>query len=320
MASCPDCGTSVADEQLSCPNCHCLLHATELEALAMKAQVAANGANFPLARDYWAQSLKLLPAETVQYRSIQARIAALDEQIRIAETEGSSRWKKTAGFLGPLAMLVWKMKALLLGLTKIGTLLTMFISFGFYWNLYGWRLGAGLVISIYIHEMGHVLELRKFGIPAGAPMFIPGFGAFIQLRGVSLPPVQDARIGLAGPIFGLGTAIAALVMFEVTGVKIWSVIAYFGAVMNLFNLTPIWQLDGGRGFHSLMRWQRAALLGITGALWLASSETMLVLVALGAAYRLFGKDAATEPDHAGFAQFAGLLVLLTTVAVIAKSR
>ena len=286
----------------------------------MKAQVAANGADLPAARAYWSQSLERLPKGTVQFRSIQARIVTLDEQIRLAAADGGSRWKKRAGFLGPIGMLLWKLKALLLGLTKISTLVTMFVSFGFYWNLYGWRLGLGLVISIYIHEMGHVLELRKFGIPAGAPMFIPGFGAFIQLRGVSLPPVQDARIGLGGPLFGLGTAATALVLFEITGVKIWSVIAYFGAMMNLFNLIPIWQLDGGRGFHSLMRWQRAALLGITASLWLATKEALLILIALGAGYRLFGRDAADEPDHTGFTQFAGLLVLLTLVAVLSKSR
>ena len=317
---CPDCQAPIPEDKLSCPHCHCLLHAAELEALAAKAQAAANSADFVLARSYWARSLELLPSETIQYRSIQAHIAKLDQQIQAAEADGSSRWKKAAGFFGPIGLLLWKLKALLFGLTKLTTLLSMFVSFGLYWSIYGWRLAAGLIVSIYIHEMGHVLELRKFGIPAGAPMFIPGFGAFIQLRNVHLPPVQDSRIGLAGPIFGFAAAAVSLMLFYGTDTKIWAAIAYFGAVVNLFNLIPIWQLDGGRGFHSLMRWQRAAIMGTAVALWLMSSESMLLLIALGSGYRLFTKDAAEEPDHVGFAQYAGLLVVLTTVAVLSKIR
>src|SRR5205823_28674 len=102
-------------------------------------------------------------------------------------------------------------------LTKIGTLLTMFASLGVYWALYGWALALGVVISIYIHEMGHVAMIRHYGFPASAPMFIPGLGAFIRLRGVHLPPIPDARIGLAGPVYGLGAALAALAVYYVTG-------------------------------------------------------------------------------------------------------
>jgi Zn-dependent protease len=317
---CPDCQTDIPDQPLSCPNCHALLHAAELESLAAKAQAAANSADFPAARTYWQRGLELLPEDTVQYRSVKAHIAKLDRQIQAAEANGSSTWKKATGFFGPIALLLWKLKALLLGLTKISTLLSMFVSFGFYWSIYGWRLAAGLLISIYIHEMGHVIELRKFGIPAGAPMFIPGFGAFIQLRGVNLPPIQDARIGLAGPIYGFAAAALSLAIFYTTGAKIWSAIAYFGAVVNLFNLIPIWQLDGGRGFTSLVRWQRATVLATAAALWLATSEAMLLLIALGAGYRLFTKDAAKEPDSLGLTQFIGLLVVLTTIAALTKLR
>jgi Zn-dependent protease len=289
-----------------------------LESLAVKAQAAANGADLNSARDHWARSLELLPPDTVQYRSIQERIRTLDDQIRTSEPHSRKGWRRGAGVLGPIALALWKLKALLLGLTKLTTLLTMFVSFGFYWNLYGWRLAAGLIISIYIHEMGHVLELKKFGIPAGAPMFVPGFGAFIQLRGISLPAIPDARIGLAGPIYGLGAAMLSLIVFYATGSNIWAVIAYFGAIINLFNLIPIWQLDGGRGFHSLTRLQRAILVVISGALWLGSSLGMLLLVMLGAAYRSFRKDSAITADRIGFAQFSGLLVALTVVAFLAK--
>jgi Zn-dependent protease/uncharacterized Zn finger protein (UPF0148 family) len=315
--ACPDCGAVLPPGALSCPHCHSLTHARQLQDLARKAQAASNAGNLALARTYWAQVAELLPPETVQHRSIQARLADLDQQIRMQPSSGTSAIKKGAAGLGPIAVLLWKFKALLLGLTKIGTLLSMFASFGVYWSWYGWPLALGLVLSIYIHEMGHVFALRRFGIPAGAPMFIPGFGAIIQLRGVALPPVQDARIGLAGPIYGLGTALFCLVVYYVTGMKIWGVIASLGAIINLFNLIPIWQLDGARGFHSLTRMHRAMLLVLTVALWLVASVKILFLVALGMAYRLFKKDAPQEPDNTGFIQFALLLVALTATAALA---
>jgi len=317
---CPDCRQTLTGSELSCPACHTLIYAAELEDLSRKAQIAANGGNLPQARDFWTASLRYLPPETVQYRSIQARIDDLTQKIDAAGgPAGHGTWRKgaTAG-IGPLALLAWKFKALLLGLTKMSTLLSMFVSFSFYWHLYGWALGAGLIISIYIHEMGHVIELRKYGIPAGAPMFIPGLGAIIQLRGVNLPPVQDARIGLAGPIYGFGAALAAYAAFTLTGVKIWAAIANLGAVINLFNLIPIWQLDGARGFHSQPLMQRIGLIALAAALWAVTKQSMYFLIILGGAYRLFKRDASPEPDNTGFLQFSGLLVGLGVLIVLSN--
>jgi Zn-dependent protease len=319
--ACPDCGILLPGAALSCPECHCLVHANELEDLARKAQVASNSANWPLAKEYWSKSATLLPADTVQYKSIQARVADLDQKIGNMPAAARGGWRKGAAGLGPIAVLLWKFKSILLGLTKAGTLLSMFVSLGFYWAAYGWVFALGLVVSIYIHEMGHVIELRKFGIPAGAPVFIPFLGAIIQLRGVSLPPVQDSRIGLAGPIYGLAAALVSLSLYFLTGYKAWAVIANLGGFINLFNLIPIWQLDGARGFHSLTRTQRAILLGLALALWWISSTGVLFLIALGAAYCLFfKKDASTKPDHLGFAYFAGLLLVLTAVIAVTAGK
>jgi Zn-dependent protease len=174
-----------------------------------------------------------------------------------------------------------------------------------------------MVFSIYIHEMGHVLTLREYGIPASAPMFIPGFGAFIRLKQLRITPIQDARVGLAGPIYGLGAAAFALAAGYVTGAKAWDAIAHFGAVINLFNLVPVWQLDGGRGFASQTRQQRLLILVTAGVLWWVTGEVMLGLVTLGAGYRLFTKDPAAAPDNVGMAQFLGLLAALSAVAMLA---
>ncbi len=326
--ACPACGTILPTTALSCPACNCLIHADELEDFVRKAQIAANGANWPVARDFWSQSLALLPPETLQAKSIQARIADLDSKIGMTSASGGGpsqaparSWRKGAAGLGPIAFLLWKLKAILFGLTKLGTLLSMFVSLGIYWAAYGWVFAFGLVVSVYIHEMGHVIELRKYGIPAGAPVFIPFIGAIIQLRGVNLPPIQDARIGLAGPIYGLATALVSLALYYLTGYKAWAVIANLGGFINLFNLIPVWQLDGARGFHSLTRNQRVVLLLLALLLWWFSSTGILLLIAMGAAYCVFfQKNASEKPDNVGFAWFAGLLVALTAVIAATEGR
>jgi Zn-dependent protease len=185
-----------------------------------------------------------------------------------------------------------------------------------YWALYGWAFALGLILSIYIHEMGHVAAIRRYGFPASAPMFIPGFGAFIQLRGVRLPPVPEARVGLAGPLYGLGAAVAALACYYLTGAKIWAVIAHFGAIVNCFNLIPVWQLDGSRGMRSLTRLERGIVLAAAASLWMLTGTPMLGLISLGCIYRMFTRDWQNEPDREGLIQFVGLLAAFAIISAL----
>ena len=317
--NCTACGAAMELEALSCPACRRLTHAAALEDLAKRAGAAWRIGDFTLERTLWVQSLPLLPEDTVQHRTIQARIDEIDRQRSVsAGSTPAGDWRQKIGMgVGPLLLLaLTKGKFLLLGLTKIGTLLTMLASLGVYWAIYGWAFALGLVVSIYIHEMGHVAAIRRYGFPASAPMFIPGFGAFIQLRGIRLPPIPEARVGLAGPLYGFGAAVAALGCYYATRAPIWAVIAHFGAIINFFNLIPVWQLDGSRGLRSLTRGQRGVVLAAALVLWAITSSPMLLLIAAGCAYRLFTRDWQTEPDREGLMQFVGLLVALAAIATL----
>ncbi len=318
--ACAGCGAQIDSAVLSCPVCHTLTRSPELEKLSSQAQLATRTGDLVAARAHWQQCLLLLPRDTVQYTSIQARISALDAQIAATPAHARTGWKKGSGAAAGsvLVLLLTKGKFLLLGLTKMSTLLSMFAWVGVYWALFGWWFALGSVFSIYIHEMGHVFALRRYGVAATAPMFIPGLGAFIRMKQGFISAVEDARVGLAGPIYGLGAAIAALLVAYATGSKIWGAIAHFGAVINLFNLIPVWQLDGSRGFRSLTRQQRLICLVAAVTLWFVTSEGMLLLIAIGAAYRLFTKDAAREPDNPGMMQFVGLLLALAVAGILAQ--
>jgi len=313
---CEGCGDALAPNVLSCQACHQLVHASELEDLAKQARTTeAAGATADAAR-LWAQALALLPPESNQAAVVRDRIASLGVKARLGEPGNHTpAWLKRFGPLGvAVAALFGKFKFLLLGLGKFKTLLTMLASMGLYWSWYGWQFAVGFVLGIYVHEMGHVWALHRFGLRASAPMFLPGFGAFVSLYDSPKNVGQDARIGLAGPLWGAGAAVTCLAIGEYFSSGLWLAIARAAALINLFNLTPIWMLDGGRAFRALDRLQRLYMGGFLVLLWLLTQQGLFLLLMMGAAYRIFwNKDYATEPDQTAVFQFAVLAALFGAI-------
>lgn len=324
VSKCTSCATELAPDSLSCPACKTLVYGGVLKQLAADAARFAAANEETNERDAWNRALTLLPYDSQQHATIRARVAVLNESLSrqpLAKQRGAAPvsgpwWKRwLAGGATVFLLLIGKLKFLLLGLTKLSTFVSMFAFFGVYWNLYGWPLALGLAISIYIHEMGHVAELRRVGIHAGAPFFIPGLGALILLKQHVDDPVVDARIGLAGPIYGLGAALVAFLIGAATSNHIWYAIAQLGAYINLFNLIPVWQLDGSRGFHALGRGARLMITGIAGVMFLLTAQKMLLIIGAVAAYRAFQRTNVMTHRRT-LAAFAVLLVALSVLAEI----
>ena len=114
----------------------------------------------------------------------------------------------------------------------------MLAALGVYWTIWGWKFALGFVLSIYIHEMGHVAAMKRFGIAATAPMFIPGFGAFIRMKQHPATVQEEARIGLGGPIWGFGAAAGCFLLYVATDQPYWAALTHTGAMIDLFNLLP----------------------------------------------------------------------------------
>ncbi len=319
-STCQGCGVPLTADQLACPACRQLVHREELKLLAAKAETATSDGNLAAARDAWRSALPLLPRETTQHRDIEERVRELDAHLETNREEPSKMGWKGLAVLGPaLAFLLTKGKLLLLGLANLTTFYSMLAFFGVYWSLFGWKFALGLVLSLYIHEMGHVAEIRRLGMMATAPMFVPGLGAFIQLRQKWLNVAQDARIGLAGPLWGTAAALACWVVWFVSRQGIWLAVGATGAWINLFNLLPIWNLDGGRGFRALTRGERGVILAILLFAWLFTFQGLLLVLAAGSVYRLFTKDFPQQRDPVVLAQFASLVICLTILSANAKN-
>ncbi len=154
---------------------------------------------------------------------------------------------KKTGLLGSLALLLFKGKSLL-SLLKLGkvalTLSTMILSIGVYSRLYTWRFAIGFVVCILIHELGHVVVFRRYGLKQTAPMFIPFVGALIFLRSFPENPTIKSEGGAGGPIAGAFAAVVCVLIGNVTHHPFWYALAASGFIINLFNLIPIMQLDG----------------------------------------------------------------------------
>jgi len=133
------------------------------------------------------------------------------------------------------------------------------------------------------------------------------------VRVLGSDPITDARIGLAGPVWGLGAAVASWLTYLATGAPIWLAITELTGFINLFNLIPIWQLDGSRGFHALSRQERWIVLAVIGvALWL-TGVGVLWLVAGVALFRTLQGEAG--PGHQPtLLTFAGLVLALSWFA------
>ena len=330
---CADCGTEIAIGILACPGCRRLIYRVELHALVKQAEAAADAGDRSGELTAWNAALALLPLGSRQHEAIAEKIAALpagDRPRPTAPPEPASRfWKWMVG-LGPVGLVLFKLKfvivtllvngkVLLLGLTKASTFLSMFLAFGVYWTAWGMWFAMGLVVSIYVHEMGHVVALRRYGIAATAPMFIPGVGAFIRLRHGSLPPFQNARVGLAGPLWGLGAAAAAWAVSALGGGPMWVAIAHTGAWLNLFNLLPVWQLDGNRGFSALARRHRLTIAGAFGGAWLVTGDGLLALLAIAATVRALDPSAPEDSDTGVWTEFLLLIAALALVLRLAPA-
>ena len=223
---------------------------------------------------------------------------------------------KKLGFWGLLAVLFAKFKFLLMGLLKLKTLLSMLLFFGVYWNQWGWPFALGFVLSIYIHEMGQVAALRHYGIEASAPLFIPFIGAIIRVKQSMPNRIQDARVGLAGPFWGLGAAVFAYALYAYTQQEILLAISRTAAWINPLNLIPFWQLDGGRGFRSLDRTQRFLASGAIGLAFYYTQEYLLLALLGFALYQSLRQEVSEEPDWTGLAQYVFLIAILSAMCMI----
>jgi Zn-dependent protease len=186
---------------------------------------------------------------------------------RPSETEGEylppersaapppKRGWQAGGILGTLAVLALKFKGLLLVLLNFKWLFiapklllsfgSIFVSIWLYAVFFGWKFGVVFVLLILVHELGHYMTFRNFGIPVSLPFFIPGVGAFVAARGPAPSMTIEAIATIAGPVYGLAAAGLCYWIALSTHQPFWFAAAYIGFFLNALNLLPMPPFDGG---------------------------------------------------------------------------
>jgi Zn-dependent protease len=192
--------------------------------------------------------------------------------------------RNTAGWLtglGAAAIALLKYGGLLLlKIPALGTLVSVAISFAAYALAWGPWFAVALISMLFVHEMGHVVEIRRQGMRATAPIFIPFLGAAIFQRSHPSTALKQAQIGIAGPIAGTIGATVAFFLYLSTGWQVLLLAALIGFGLNLFNLIPVWQLDGSWILAPVSKWVYVAGYGLVAVavLWLHSIFLIIIAV------------------------------------------
>jgi Zn-dependent protease len=195
------------------------------------------------------------------------------EPIRPSGRNWRARLRKLWGPIAATAAFLAKFGAVLL---KFKFLFSMFVSAAFYVWFGGWWFGVGLIVLLFVHEMGHVVEAKRQGLPVSVPVFIPFMGALITMKQMPHNAWREARLAIAGPLLGSAGALVLYLLGIVYDSQHLKALAFLGFLINLFNLLPVIPLDGGRitaALHPAL-W----LLGFLGLLALVIYQPNPILI------------------------------------------
>jgi Zn-dependent protease len=295
---------------LACDHCDTLVHATTLDQLAASARQHEERGEAAEARGVWLRALELLPPDSTQAGWIRGHTRSLEAPATSAATaDARHAWARRLGPLAPLILLIAKGQ-FLLALIKLKFLLSLGSFVAVYWALYGLKFAVGFAILILVHEMGHFIDIKRRGLPADMPVFLPGLGAYVRWDALGVSTETRAFVSLAGPLAGcLGAAVCAAVWMS-TGDAFWMGLASLSAMLNLLNLIPVWVLDGSRAIAALDKTERIVLCAAAIGFAAYFAQPLFLLVAAGAAYRVFTKDVPALHSRAATAYYIGVLLAL----------
>jgi Zn-dependent protease len=222
-----------------------------------------------------------------------------DAQLAPSPETAGSKIKKALGPIAVVGIIILKflakIKFILPILLKTGG--SMLVTIGVYAMVWGWKFAVGFVLLIMLHECGHLIVAKKFGLKVSAPMFIPFVGAFILLKEAPRNAWMEACVGIGGPMFGSLAALLCHAAGIYFGVPLLIAVGWSGYFLNLFNLAPVGMLDGGRIVTALSPW--LWLPGFALLAWLGWTHPniiiwILLLMSLPRIFSLFRKRSEEE--------------------------
>jgi Zn-dependent protease len=318
IRNCKRCSRELPPGALVCDHCHALVHSEELERLSAEAKALEASGDLRQAREKWLGALPLLPTSSTQADWIKRHAEALNAGADPppAGVASDNPWLQQRELVSPITGQAGTTSSP----TKAGVKLTSILSFLAFVAIYsigsGVKFGIGFALLILIHEMGHFVDIKRRGLPADMPVFLPGLGAYVRWQAMGVSIETRAAVSLAGPLAGFFASVACALIWYQTQNPLWAALARSGAILNLLNLIPVWVLDGGQAALALSKAERLVLMAACGVLGLALGQRLFLLVGLGAGYRaFFAKDLPSHPSRATTVYF---VVVLTALGVIIR--
>jgi len=179
----------------------------------------------------------------------------------------------------------------------------MLVSVAAYALIWGWSFAAGFVALLFIHEMGHYIQLRREGVKPSGMLFIPFLGAAVGTRSLGGSALAEARVGLAGPILGTLATAALLPIAAATDDDFWRALAFTGFFLNLFNLAPVVPLDGGRAMAAMAPWMWFVGFGAIVALFFVWPNPILLLIVLLGGFETYRRWKQRKQGEEGNADY-----------------
>jgi Zn-dependent protease len=211
-------------------------------------------------------------------------------------------WKRYAGPLLLAGALFLKFGKFILVALKGAKFLTtsasMLVSVAAYAFIFGWPFAVGFVALLFVHEMGHYIQLRREGIETSPIVFVPFLGAAISMKSMPEDATAEARVGLAGPILGSAAVGCAGLA---TGSEFLQALGYVGLFLNLINLVPVLPLDGGRAMAAMAPWMWfVGYFAVIVALFVWFSPILLLVALFGGieTYRRWKTRKSSDSERA----------------------
>ncbi|MFB6278434.1 MAG: site-2 protease family protein [Salinibacter sp.] len=182
-----------------------------------------------------------------------------------------------------------------------------------YFYVQGQSLGAalsgmGLVVAVFVcvilHELGHALTAKRFGVPTRSITLYP-IGGLARLERIPSEPMKEFWIAIGGPVVNIVIAVVLGALLLITGgtfapdalgapgQHLVASLMWINAVLAGFNLLPAFPMDGGRVLRSLLALRQdyaratqtaanvgqamAILFGLIGIMWF---NPVLLFIAL----------------------------------------
>ncbi len=200
--------------------------------------------------------------------------------------------------------------------------ITGVLTFASFFALFGWSEAAMLIAVILIHEFGHVIAMRWLGIPVKGIYFVPFFGGVAVGADSYRNEGERGLVAIMGPAFSMTTTALFAFLAAQSKDSLMHDLAYMSAVVNGFNLAPIFPLDGGHVVQSLLSrfgpgvtaaFHRVALFAGLALAMAIQSYTLAILMIL-IAPSIFSKQSANRTQLAPLTTFSWVLLATGYIA------